>query len=326
MSGEPMPGERVLRTAYTVEVQAPAAVVYGLISDTTRWPLVMPPTVHVERLDLDGELDRFQMWVTANGEVKSWFSRRTMDPVARRISFRHETPAAPALAMGGRWSVDELGGGRCRLTLDHDFTVAAGLPDDEAWLRLATDTNSRAELDRVKAAAENADRDAELLLTFEDELTVKAPPELLHDFLYRIGDWPAVVPHVAEVELSELSPGVQRVRVESLVAEGAVRTTESTEAVRLCFPAAYRIVEKATVPSRLCAEHVTEWSLTPGTRDVTAVCRHSVLLREEAVTEVLGAGTTLAQARSHVRETLGRRSRATLALAARHAESAVRPL
>jgi aromatase len=312
-----------------VEVQAPAGVVYGLVSDTTQWPLIMPPTVHVERLHFDGAEDRFQMWVTANGQVKSWFSRRSMDPVARRISFRHETPAAPALAMGGQWSVDELGAERCRLTLDHDFTVAADLPDDEAWLRLATDTNSRAELDRIRAAAENAARNAELLLTFEDELTVRASktsPELLHDFLYGIGDWPAAVPHVARVEVAELSPGVQRVSMDTLAADGAVQTTRTTESVRICFPAAYRIVEKRTTPSRLFAEHICEWSVSADQSDVTAVCRHTVLLREEAIAEVLGAGTSLAQARSYVRESLGRESRSTLALAARHAEAAVRPL
>ncbi|MFD3518552.1 SRPBCC family protein [Streptomyces sp. NPDC058657] len=326
MSGEPMPRERVLRTAYTVDVRAPAGVVYGLLADTTQWPLIMPPTVHVERLDHDGTEDRFQMWVTANGEVKSWFSRRTMDPVARRICFRHETPAAPALAMGGQWSVDEADGGRCRLTLDHDFTVVAGVPDDEAWLRLATDTNSRAQLDRIRVAAENAARHGALLLTFEDALTVKAPPEQLHDFLYRIGDWPSVVPHVARAEVTELAPGVQRVRTDTLVAGGAVRTTQSTESVRICFPAAYRIVEKRTVPAPLFAEHISEWSLSDDESDVTAVCWHSVLLREEAVAEVLGAGTTLAEARNHVRETLGHESRTTLELAARHAASAVRPL
>lgn len=318
-----MSGQRILRTAYTVEVQAPAGVVYALIADTVQWPLIMPPAVHVERLDFDGAEDRFQMWVTANGRVKSWFSRRSMDPVARRISFRQETPAAPALAMGGRWSVDELGAGRCRLTLDHDFSVAADRPDDEAWLRLATDTNSRAELDRVKAVAENWARGSELLLTFEDEISVKAPPELVHAFLYGIADWPALVPHVTRVDVAEDGPGIQLVSMDTLAGDGSVH---STELVRICFPAAYRIVEKRTRTPRLFAEHTSEWSLSSDERGVTAVGRHSVLLREEAIAEVLGAGTGLAQARTHVREALGRESRTTLTLAARHAESAARPL
>jgi aromatase len=318
-----MTGERVLRTAYTVDVRAAAGVVYGLLSDTTQWPLIMPPTLHVERLDFDGTEDRFQMWVTANGQVKSWFSRRTMDAVARRIAFRHETPAAPALAMGGRWSVDELGPDRCRLTLDHDFTVAADLPDDEAWLRLATDTNSRAELDRVKAAAENAARRAELLLVFEDEISVKAPPELVHAFLYEVEDWPSVVPHVARVDVAEVSPGIQSVRMDTVAEDGSVQHAES---VRICFPAAYRIVEKHTRPHPLFAEHTSEWALTADQNGVRAVCRHAVLLREEAVAGVPGAGRSLAGARAHVREVLGRGSRTTLALAARHAQSAVRPL
>ncbi|MFG2986907.1 aromatase/cyclase [Streptomyces sp. NPDC048258] len=318
-----MSGERVHRKTYTVDVAAPAGVVYGLIADTTRWPLIMPPSVHVERLDFDGTEDRFQMWVTANGQVKSWFSRRALDPVARRVDFRQETPAAPALAMGGRWSVDALAPGRSRLTLDHDFTVAEDRPDDEAWVARATDTNSRAELDRIKETAENWARLDDLLLTFEDRIRVKAPPELVYAFLYGVDDWPAVLPHVSRVELTEDVPGIQLLSMDTLTVDGSRHTTES---VRICFPHAYRIVHKQTTTPRLLAAHTGEWSLFPDETGVTAVSRHSVLLREEAIAEVLGPDADIAQARGHVREALGRHSTATLGRAAHHAESAVRTL
>ncbi|WP_331723528.1 aromatase/cyclase (plasmid) [Streptomyces sp. NBC_00868] len=318
-----MSGERVHHKTYTVDVTAPAGVVYGLIADTTQWPLIVPPSVHVERLDFDGTEDRFQMWVTANGQVKSWFSRRAMDPVARRVDFRQETPAAPALAMGGRWSVDELGATRSRLTLDHDFTVAEDRPDDAAWLARATDTNSRAELDRIKETAENWASLDDLLLTFEDRVTVKAPPELVYSFLYGVDDWPAHLPHVSRVNLTEDVPGIQLLSMDTLTGDGSRHTTES---VRICFPHAYRIVYKQTATPRLLAAHTGEWSLFPDETGVTAVSRHSVLLREEAIAEVLGPDADIAQARAYVREALGRNSVATLGRAAQHAESAVRTL
>lgn len=314
---------RVHRMTYTVDVAAPTGVVYGLIADTTQWPLIMPPSVHVERLEFDGTEDRFQMWVTANGQVKSWFSRRAMDPVTRCVDFRQETPAGPALSMGGRWSVCELGPGRTLLTLDHDFTVAPGRNDDAAWVRLATDTNSRAELDRVKETAESWSRLDERLLTFEDRITVKAPPELVYAFLYAADDWPALLPHVTRADVTENVPGIQLVAMEHVGADGSRHTTES---VRICFPYAYRIVHKQISGSPLFAAHTGEWSLFPDEGGVTAVSRHSVLLREEAVAPVLGPGTDLARARARVRESLGRDSTTTLGLAAHHAESAVRTL
>ncbi|MFJ8017083.1 aromatase/cyclase [Streptomyces sp. NPDC096339] len=304
-------------------MDAPAGVVYGLIADTTQWPLLMPPSVHVERLDFDGTEDRFQMWVTANGEVKSWFSRRAMDPVGRRVEFRQETPAAPALSLGGRWTVEDLGAGRSRLTLDHDFTVAEGRPDDAAWVGLATDTNSRAELDRIKEAAERWERLDDLVLTFEDEIKVQAPPELVYDFLYRADAWPAHLSHVTRAEVTEDAPGIQHLSTDTLGADGVRQTTES---VRICFPAAYRLVWKETPATPLFAAHTGEWALFPDETGVTAVSRHSVLLREEAVETVFGPGADLAEARAYVRQALGRDSTATLAVAAQHAESAVRSL
>ncbi|MFJ9343632.1 aromatase/cyclase [Streptomyces sp. NPDC101733] len=315
--------QQIHRTSHAVDVNAPAGVVYGLIADTTQWPLFVPPSIHVERLDFDGSRDRFHMWVTANGSVRSWLSRRTLDAPGLRIDFRQEVPAAPVVETGGSWIVEPRGAHRARLTLLHDFAVAGDRPADVDWTRAATDTNSRVELAQLKETAERWNRLDDLLLSFEDSVRVNGPAELVYQFLYGVADWPEHVPHVSRATVTEDSPGVQLLSMDTVTPDGATHTTES---VRVCFPHAGRIVYKQTATPALMTAHTGEWSLIPDESGVTAISQHSVLLREEAVERVLGPGADLARARTYVREALGRNSTATLDLAKRYAESAVRTL
>ncbi|WP_330335440.1 aromatase/cyclase (plasmid) [Streptomyces sp. NBC_00536] len=328
-----MSGERVHRASYEIDVTAPAGVVYGLIADTTQWPLIAPSSIHVERLDFDGVIDRFRMWFTANGSVRSALSHRTLDSARTRIEFLQELPAgsagfagsaAPAVSMAGTWTVEPCGAGRSRLRLEHEFTVAAGPPGDVAWLLLATDTNSRAELEQLK---ENAERWREidgLLLGFEDSVRVHGPAELVYDFLYGVADWPGRVPHVARAEVREDVPGVQCLRMETRAEGGG--PPQATESVRICFPHASRIVHKQTRTPPLIEAHTGEWSVLPDETGVTVISQHSVLLRAADVERVLGPAADLPRARAHVRATLGRESLSVLQLAKRHAESAIRSL
>ncbi|MER5732722.1 aromatase/cyclase [Streptomyces sp. NPDC002138] len=319
-----MSGERVHRASYEIDVTAPAGVVYGLIADTTQWPLIAASSIHVERLDFDGVVDRFRMWFTANGSVRSALSHRTLDAAGTRIEFLQELPAAPAVTMAGTWTVEARGAGRSRLRLEHEFTVAADRPGDVAWLLLATDTNSRAELEQLK---ENAERWREidgLLLGFEDSVRVHGPAELVYDFLYGVADWPGRVPHVVRAEVREDVPGVQRVRM--ITRAGGDVPPQATESVRICFPHASRIVHKQTRTPPLIEAHTGEWSVLPDETGVTVISQHSVLLRAADVERVLGPGADVPRARAHLREKLGRESVAVLELAKRHAESAIRSL
>jgi aromatase len=310
-------------TTHEVNVAAPAGVVYGLISDAVQWPLFFPPNVHVERLEFDGASERLRMWATANGQVKSWTSRRVLDPARRRIEFRQELPASPVQSMGGTWIVEPLDANRSKLTLLHDFTVAGDAADDVAWVERATDTNSRAELDNLSRLAERWSQLDDLVLSFEDSVRVNGPAELVYDFLYRVADWPQLVPHVSRLELTEDQPGVQVMAMDTVTADGSTHTTES---VRVCFPHAGRIVYKQTATPLLMAAHTGEWSVVPDETGVTVTSQHSVVLRPENIESVLGPDADVQTARRYVREALGRNSGATLALAKKHAESAVRVL
>ncbi|MFF0217222.1 aromatase/cyclase [Streptomyces vinaceus] len=317
-----MAAERVHRTVHETEVAAPAGVVYGLIADPVQWPLYFPPNVYVERLEFDGVHERLRMWATANGRVKSWTSRRVLDAAARRIEFRQEVAAAPLSAMTGTWIVEPLGAERSRLVLLHDFSVAGDRAEDVEWVERATDTNSRAELGNLARLGERWGRLDDLVMSFEDTVRVDAPPELVYAFLERAERWPELLPHVARLELTEPEelPGVQVMAMDTLTADGSAHTTES---VRVCFPAAGRIVYKQTRTPALMSAHTGAWTVTGGAYGSTVTSRHGVVLREEAVAGVLGASADLAAARRYVREALGRNSTATMTYAKQYAESAL---
>ncbi|MEV0992059.1 aromatase/cyclase [Streptomyces sp. NPDC049949] len=317
-----MAAERVHRTVHETEVAAPAGVVYGLIADPVQWPLYFPPNVYVERLEFDGASERLRMWATANGRVKSWTSRRLLDAAARRIEFRQEVPAAPLSAMTGTWIVEPLGAERSRLVLLHDFSVAGDRAEDVEWVERATDTNSRAELANLARLGARWGSLDDLVMSFEDTVRVDAPPELVYAFLERAERWPELLAHVSRLELTEPEelPGVQVMAMDTVTADGSAHTTES---VRVCFPAAGRIVYKQTRTPALMSAHTGVWTVTGGAYGSTVTSRHGVVLREEAITGVLGASADIAAARRYVREALGRNSTATMTYAKRHAESAL---
>jgi aromatase len=86
----------------------------------------------------------------------------------------------------------------------------------------------------------------------------------------------------------------------------------------VCF-SPERIIYKQTVTPRLLAAHTGSWTIELVGDGLVVTSHHSVLLRREAIAEVLGAETTVAQARTAVREAVGTNSRTTL----EHAKSFV---
>ncbi|MET8447936.1 aromatase/cyclase [Streptomyces sp. NPDC005209] len=317
-----MPDAGVHRAVSEVIASAPAGVLYGLIADATQWPLFFPPCVHVEQLEFDGTRERLRMWAMTGDKVASWVSSRRLDVGRRRVEFTKDLPDAPVESMSGVWTVVPLGDNRSRVTLEHTFTVVGDDPGDAAWVERVTVVNSRAQLDRLAWMAERWTRLDDLALSFEDSVHVKAPAELIFDFLYRAEDWPVQLPHVHSLDVIEQAAGVQTMRMGSGM-DGAAHTTES---VRICFPSAGRIVYKQTRTAPLLTAHTGEWSLEPDESGVNLVARHNVVLAEEAIEAVLGEGTTVAEAAQHVRDRIGRAGLLVLQHATRHAAGAVRVL
>jgi aromatase len=176
----------------------------------------------------------------------------------------------------------------------------------------------------VRESAERWEHLDELLLSFQDSIHIQGPAELVYDILYRIQDWPDLLPHVERAHVREDQPGIQFATLDTCATPTGQTTT--TGLVRLCFPHAARIVHQHTAPPDPIAAHSGEWSLQPEAGGVRAVSAHRVLLCAETVPAVLGPGAQLTDARRYVRAWLGRASTETLTLAKWHAESAVRRL
>lgn len=313
-----MSSQRVHSAQHTVSVAAPAGVVYGLLADAPRWPVLLPAFVHVERIDFDGVEERLRLWHLRHGQVCSALARRVLRPRERRIEFQLQDALLPGAPTSGIWSVAPDGADRCLLTLRQERPAGP-------WEMPETlEADVRAESEALREAAELWDRLDELLLAFEDSMYVTGSPELVYDFLYRIEDWAELVPDVEKAEVTEDQPGVQATVLHTCAPESG-RTLVS-EGVRLCFPAAGRIVHKETVTPDPVAAHYGEWYLEPDETGVRVVSVHQVMLRESAVEAVLGRGALLVDARRYVREWLGRSSTEALTLAWWHAESAVRRL
>ncbi|MFG2296203.1 aromatase/cyclase [Streptomyces sp. NPDC048603] len=308
----------VREVEHEITIEAPATEVYRLIADVENWPLIFPPSVYVERLEGDGREERIRIWATANGEAKDWTSRRTLDPEALRITFRQERSAPPVAAMGGTWIIESAGDGASRVRLLHDYRAEGDDPEKLAWIDQAVDRNSRSELASLKSNVERVSSAAELTLSFEDSVTINGSAKDVYDFINEAGLWSERLPHVKEVRLTEDTPGLQVLRMDTLTKDGSVHTTES---VRVCFPH-HRIAYKQTTLPALMNLHTGYWQLDEGDDGVTtATSQHTVILNTENITGILGEDAGIPEAREFIRNALGTNSRATLGHAKEYAEA-----
>ncbi|WP_329113074.1 SRPBCC family protein [Streptomyces sp. NBC_01465] len=317
-----MSSQTARSTLHTVSVDAPASVVYGMLADAPRWPLFLPSCIHVERMEFDGTEEQLWVWDVEDDRVRFSRVRRVLHPRTRSVDFEEfagEDSSWPGAVASGTWSVAPEDGGRSALTLRYEELVPGGTP-----ARGALEADVLGRLDGIRQMAERWDSLDELLLSFEDSTRVDGPSELVYDFLYRVEDWADLLPRVDSAHVTEDLPGVQIAALDTCSVHTGLTVT--AEAVRLCFPAAGRIVYKETVTPDLIAAHTGEWSILPDESGLTVVSAHRVLLRPEAFAEVLGDDACPADARLYVREWLGRADQEALGLAKWHAESPVRRL
>jgi aromatase len=300
-------------TRHEVTIEAPTDVVYDIVADVRRWPYTFPPTIHAERTELAGRDERIRIWALANGEAKSWHSRRVLDPDRRRVSFRQEVSTPPVAAMSGEWILRPLDGHRTHVTLTHDYRAVDDDPAGLDWIDRAVDRNSTSELAALAAAAAAP---AGQVLDFTDSVEVKGSAADVYEFLYRADAWPERLPHVARVALTENTPGVQVLELDTGTADGSTHTTRS---VRICWPEG-RIVYKQTGLPALLSVHTGEWLLTGGPEVVVASSRHVVRIEPTAVPTVLGPDATVDGAAALVRTALSTNSLTTLRAAKAYAE------
>ena len=302
---------------HQITVNAPARAAYELIADVENWPRLFPPSVHVQRLDVAGSEERIRIWATANGEIKTWNSRRVLDPESMQISFRQEVSSPPVASMGGTWIVEEVSANESRVRLLHDFRAVDDDPESLAWIEEAVDRNSRSELAALKANVELATGSADLVMTFEDTVAIKGSAADVYDFLNEAQLWSERLPHVARSSLAEESPGVQLLEMDTQTKDGSTHTTKS---VRVCFPHRLIAYKQIGLPALMTA-HLGQWRIQETPDEVRVTSEHTVVINEENISAVLGPEADVARASSFVRTALSTNSRATLGHAKAYAES-----
>lgn len=305
--------------SHTNVVQAAPEVVYDLIADVTRWPVIFEPSVLVRHLHHGPDEERFRLWATVGGVVKNWTSRRVLDAGQRRIVFEQERSQAPIASMGGGWSFREIGPGTTKVTLDHHFTVVEGA--DPERVAASVDRNSEVELAALARIAELGHPVEEVIHTFADTVTLDCSASEVYDFVYHSERWPEHVPHVGRVDLTEDSEGVQLMAMDTVTAGGIAHTTES---IRVCFPGE-RIDYKQLVPPTILFGHSGTWEFADGPDGAVVTARHTVAIDPVAAREVLGSDTDLADARAYLTEALSSNSRNTLRCAQRYAATTKSP-
>ncbi|MGA4838288.1 aromatase/cyclase [Streptomyces sp. G45] len=306
------PDTPVHRTEHAWTADAPADTLYALVADVTRWPAIFEPTVHVRHIERTPRSERFEIWAVVNDEVAHWTSRRVLDAHRRCVTFRQDHSRPPVTSMSGSWLFRELPGGRTEVVLRHRFTVADDDPAAVGSASAALDRNSARELAALCRVAEAGPRVEDLVFAFTDTVELAGTAEEAYAFVARADRWPELLPHVDRVRLTENPRHVQDLEMDTVTADGDRHTTRS---LRICRPGEW-IAYKQRVTPRLLSGHSGEWTFADGPSGAVATARHVVALAPDAVTEVLGAHASLADARAHVRAALGRNSRATLEHAA----------
>lgn len=310
-------GNRTHITTHGITVNAPPKTVYGIIADVTTWPYIFTPTVHVQTMQLDEHNERLRLWAFANGEVRTWASRRTLDSECMRIRFHQVISSPPVESMGGEWIIEPLADGTTRVVLLHDFTIIDDDPDARAFVTKAVDHNSNAELASLKRAAELGDDFDELVLTFTDTVEIDAPVGKVYEFLYRADLWPERLPHVAKLDLTETVPNIQSMVMDTKSVDGSIHTTKS---VRVCFPNE-AIVYKQTETPEIMGAHTGRWDFREIGSKVALSSTHTVVIRPEIIPKVLGADGTVRLAREKIEHALSTNSMTTMQHAKKAAEA-----
>lgn len=301
---------------HEITVGAPAPAVYRLLAEVVNWPRVFPPTIHVDQVERSGDKERIRIWATAGDGAKNWTSRRTLDPDGLRITFRQEISAPPVAAMGGVWIIEPLGQQRCRVRLLHDYRAVDDDPAGLVWIDEAVDRNSRSELAALRTNVEAAHAAADLTFSFTDSVTVTGAAKDLFDFVNEADRWAERLPHVASVRLTEDTPGLQALEMDTRAKDGSTHTTKS---YRVTFPHHHIAYKQVTLPALLTL-HTGIWTFEETTDGTVASSQHTVTLNTDNIAAVLGPEVTADDARKYVHGALSTNSLATLGYAKAYAE------
>lgn len=236
------------------EIGAPAKVVYDLLTDLSTWPWLFPWILHTEQLERDGDEDVVRYWgVTAEETIRSWVSRRRLDPAALRMDFVQQGAVGEVSRLSGSWTFTELPGGGTRVESDHEFEVGDGVPKAKVAAMFAG--RGEVQLARLRECAENQAALQERMLSFVDTLFVAADAATVSGLLEDAGGWARRLPGVRRSDVVRAESDVRFVELDSVAGE--------SRSARLSLAQGRKIVWKQLAPADGVNLHAGQWLCTP---------------------------------------------------------------
>jgi aromatase len=145
-------------TDNSIVIHAPMKVVWDMTNDVANWPQLFSEYASAEILEetADGVLFRLTMHPDEDGNVWSWISRRTPDPVARNVrAERVET--GPFEYMQIFWEYHEQPDGSVKMRWVQDFHMKPQAPVNDEQMTMHLNKNTKIQMklikDKVEAAA-----------------------------------------------------------------------------------------------------------------------------------------------------------------------------
>ncbi|MFA1549855.1 SRPBCC family protein [Actinomadura chokoriensis] len=139
-----------------IVIDAPMDLVWEMTNDVANWPSLFSEYAAAEVLERSGDTLRFRLTMhpDENGDVWSWVSERTPDPVTRTVT-AHRVETGPFEHMDIRWEYTEVSGG-VRMRWVQDFAMKPTAPVDTAGMTERIDRNTPIQMRRIKAIVEEA--------------------------------------------------------------------------------------------------------------------------------------------------------------------------
>jgi len=334
------PGGRSWTMRHSIVCRAAADDVYALIRSTDSWPRLFDACTGVTILEStggspqhpggspqhpggspqnpggspqhpgDSELVRVE--AVQGGRPASWDTRRRYHDRVRRVEYELVVPMPLTERMSGEWRVVELGDGRCLLTVDRRWQVAAdvtGSPyasPEEAGTALyrRLDANADAEMVAIKALVEEG---TDAITSTTSHHYLPHPPDRVYELLADVSAWPAVLPHCDGLTVTHDDGRHQEFSMDVQTPHGA----ETFRSVRICDPGTLTISYFQPVPPPVLARHSGSWEVVAAPGGCEVVSRHTALVAVDVASEVFGTDD-VSRLKGRVREQLERNSGLTV--------------
>ncbi|WP_370415378.1 SRPBCC family protein [Streptomyces fradiae] len=142
-----------------IVIDAPMDVVWDITNDVPGWPNLFSEYASAEITERDGDtvVFRLTMHPDEDGNVWSWVSRRTGDPVTRTVrAERVET--GPFEYMRIFWEYTEEPGGGVRMRWVQDFHMKPQAPATDEAMTEHLNRNTKVQMELIKERVEAAAR------------------------------------------------------------------------------------------------------------------------------------------------------------------------